>query len=91
MPDPEALKAAMADPAVQKQVAEMSAAMQNEQVQKRFEELRVRISMRLLLLNVMQRTSSVTLSTEREREREREGKERVKKRGRKGSNAPQIG
>ena len=42
MPDPEALKAAMADPAVQKQVAEMSAAMENEKVQKRFEELRVR-------------------------------------------------
>lgn len=41
MPDPEALKAAMADPAVQKQVAEMSAAMANEKVQKRFEELRV--------------------------------------------------
>ena len=33
----------MADPAVQKQVAEMSAAMQNEKVQKRFEELRVRM------------------------------------------------
>lgn len=32
----------MADPTVQKQVAEMTAAMQNEKVQKRFEELRVR-------------------------------------------------
>ena len=42
VPDPEALKAAMADPAVQEQVAAMSAAMQNEKVQKRFEELRVR-------------------------------------------------
>lgn len=30
----------MADPTVQKQVAEMTAAMQNEKVQKRFEELR---------------------------------------------------
>lgn len=42
VPDQEALKKAMEDPAVQKQVAEMTAAMQSEKVQKRFEELRVR-------------------------------------------------
>ena len=50
LPDPEALKAAMADPAVQKQVQEMSAAMENENVKRRFEELRVRRYFLLIFL-----------------------------------------